>query len=220
LTEKPLLSRGCFRSSPDVNFSHRRRSLKYFVSRFSRFLFLFWILFWTLFSPWFFSGFARAQSTPHEPEVSTDELIQRALQSNLQPAIARAKLEAARHRAGALKALPNPVLQITPGFSGSEEARDEEIIVSQTLDLFGQRKSQRKVLDAQARAAAVESTLVTRALVIEVKNAAAELFAAQEVESLSLAQVEITQAFLNAARRRAELGDIPPVQVQRVELEL
>jgi outer membrane protein TolC len=61
---------------------------------------------------------------------------------------------------------------------------------------------------------------VTRALIVEVKNAAANLFAAQEAESLGDAQVEVAQAFLNAANRRAELGDIPQVQAQRADLEL
>jgi cobalt-zinc-cadmium efflux system outer membrane protein len=155
-----------------------------------------------------------------EPEVSIDELIRLALENNPQPAIARANLEAARQRAGALKSLPNPVLQLVPGFIGDEEARDEEIILSQPLDLFGQRKAQRRVLEAESRRVAAESTLVTRSLVVEVKNSAANLFAAQEAESLGQAQVEVAEQFRAAAARRAELGDVPPVQAQRAELEL
>jgi cobalt-zinc-cadmium efflux system outer membrane protein len=161
-----------------------------------------------------------AQTVLEEPTFSVEELIALALQNNPQPAVARASLEAARNRASSLKSLPNPVLQVVAGFSGSDEARDEEIILSQPLDLFGQRKAQRRVLEAQARAAQAGSTLVTRALIIEVKNAAAQLFAAQEAESLGASQTEITQKFVAAARRRAELGDVPPVQAQRAELEL
>jgi cobalt-zinc-cadmium efflux system outer membrane protein len=161
----------------------------------------------------------RKPSLKNRP-YSVEELIALALQNNPQPAVARASLEAARNRASSLKSLPNPVLQVVAGFSGSDEARDEEIILSQPLDLFGQRKAQRRVLEAQARAAQAGSTLVTRALIIEVKNAAAQLFAAQEAESLGASQTEITQKFVAAARRRAELGDVPPVQAQRAELEL
>ena len=155
-----------------------------------------------------------------EPEVALDELIARALKNNPQPAIARANLEAARARAGSLKSLPNPILQLVPGFFGSETARDEEVLLSQPFDLFGQRRAQRKVLEAESRRVAAESTLVTRGLVVEAKNAAANLFAAQEAESLGEAQVEVAQAFRDAAARRAELGDVPPVQAQRAELEL
>ncbi len=155
-----------------------------------------------------------------ESELTVEELVQLALESNPQPAIARANVEAARQRAGSLRSLPNPILQIVPGFTGSEEARDEEIIVSQSIDLFGQRKAQRRVLEAEARRAAAESTLITRGLIVEVKNAAANLFAAQEAENLGQAQVAVAQAFRDAAARRAELGDVPLVQVQRAELEL
>jgi cobalt-zinc-cadmium efflux system outer membrane protein len=179
------------------------------------------------FSPFFllplifiFTASSRAESTLPEPEVPVEELIARALKNNPQPVMARANLEAARRRAIALKSLPNPILQVVPGFFGSDEARDEEIILSQPLDLFGHRRAQRKVLDAESRRALSESTLVTRALVVEVKKAAANLFAAQEAESLGVAQVEVAQKFRDAAARKAVLGDVPPVQVQRAELEL
>jgi cobalt-zinc-cadmium efflux system outer membrane protein len=167
-----------------------------------------------------FSAPAIAQTAAVEPTFSIEELVALALKNNPQPTIARANLEAARRRASALKSLPNPVLQVVAGFSGSDEARDEEIILSQPLDLFGQRKAQRRVLEAQARALEAGSTLVRRALIVEVKNAAAQLFAAQEAASLGESQMEIAQKFATAAHRRAELGDIPPVQAERAELEL
>ena len=154
-----------------------------------------------------------------EPEVALDDLVARALANNPQPAIARANLQAAQERVRGLRSLSNPVLQVVPGI-GPRDARDEEIILSQPLDVFGQRRARRQVLEAEARRAQAESTLAERALVIGVKNAAADLFAAQEAESLGLAQVEVAQAFRDAAARRAQLGDVPTVQVQRAELEL
>jgi len=163
---------------------------------------------------------AFAQGEAAQPPVGVDELVQRALQNNPQPAIARANLEAARQRAGALKSLPNPVLQIVAGFAGNEEARDEEVLLSQPIDLFGQRRAKRKVLEAETKRVAAESELVQRALIVEVKNAAAQLFAAQEAQKLSAEQVQVAQAFSDAAARRAELGDVPQVQAQRAGLEL
>lgn len=182
--------------------------------------FSFYLAAFLLALPFVFSAPTSAQITAEEPVFSVEELVALALENNPQPTIARANLEAARHRASSLKSLPNPILQIVAGFSGSDEARDEEIILSQPLDVFGQRKAQRRVLEAQTRAAQAGSTLVTRALIVEVKNAATALFAAQEAESLGIAQSEIAQQFLSAAKRRAELGDVPPVQAQRAELEL
>lgn len=154
-----------------------------------------------------------------EPEVTLDQLILRALANNPQLPIARENLEAARQRVSAARALGNPVLQVVPGI-GNRDARDEEIILSQPLDLFGQRRAQAGVAGAEVRRAQAESTLAERSLVVAVKNAAADLFAAQEAESLGGVQVEVAQLFRDAAARRAQLGDVPPVQVQRAELEL
>jgi len=155
-----------------------------------------------------------------EPEVALDELIRRALQNNPQLPIARETVEAARQRVGAARAMGNPVLQVVPRFAGNRTAADEEIILSQPLDLFGKRRARGNVAAAQVRAAEAQSTLTERSLVVAVKNAAADLFAAQEAESLGGVQVEVAQLFRDAAARRTQLGDVPPVQVQRAELEL
>lgn len=179
-----------------------------------------------LFSP--LSGAVRAQDiTPSapvptpvtEPEISLDDLVRRALGNNPQLPAARQTQEAARLRAEALRARSNPTLQLIPGI-GNREARDEEVILAQPLDVFGKRRARAGVAQAELRRAQAETTLAERALVVAVKNAAAELFAAQEAESLGRTQVEIAGQFRAAAARKAELGDVPQVQVQRAELEL
>lgn len=155
-----------------------------------------------------------------EPETSLEELIRLAIANNPQLPIARENLEAARQRLGAARALSNPVLQVVPGFTGNEAARNEEIILSQPLDLFGRRGARSGVANAQVRLSESQSLLAERSLVVQVKNTTADLFAAQEAESLGDVQVEVAQLFRDAAARRAQLGDVPPVQVQRAELEL
>jgi len=155
-----------------------------------------------------------------EPEVSVDELVRRALANSPQLPIARQSEEAARQRVAAARSLPGPTLELVPRLVGNREAADEEVIVSQPLDLFGRRRARANVAGAQLRAAQAQSTLAERSLVVAVKNAAADLFAAQEAESLGQVQVEVAQLFRDAAARRAQLGDVPPVQVQRAELEL
>jgi cobalt-zinc-cadmium efflux system outer membrane protein len=154
-----------------------------------------------------------------EPAIALEELIRRAVENNPQLSVARENLEAARQRLGAARARGNPVLQIVPGL-GSREARDEEIVLSQPLDLFGRRRARAGVAAAHVRRADAENTLAERTLVVAVKNAAAELFAAQEAETLGNVQLEVARLFRDAAARRAQLGDVPPVQVQRAELEL
>ncbi len=160
-----------------------------------------------------------ANSIPSEPAVALDDLIARALQLNPQPQIAAANYEAARARAQSARASLGPTLQIVPGVFGNANSRDEEIILSQPIDLFGQRRAGRRIFDAQVRRAEAERDLATRSLIVSVKNAAADLFAAQEAESLGQTQLDIAGQFRDAAARRAELGDVPPVQTQRAQLE-
>jgi cobalt-zinc-cadmium efflux system outer membrane protein len=155
-----------------------------------------------------------------EPEVSLEELLRRALENNPRLPIAREGREAARERVASARAFANPQLQFVPGLAGNRDARDEEIILSQPLDLFGQRRAARRVAQAEFRRAEAELTLAERTLVIEVKNAAAGLFAAQETENLGQSGVEIARLFRDAAARRAQLGDVPAVQRQRADLEL
>ncbi len=162
---------------------------------------------------------ATSPASPQNP-VALDELIARALQNNPQPQIAAANLEAARARASSARAPIGPTLQIVPGIGGKAQSRDEEILLSQPIDLFGQRRAARRVFDAQLSGAQAQRDGAMRALVIAVKNAAAELFAAQESESLGRAQLEIAQQFRDAAARRAQLGEVPAVQTQRAQLEL
>ena len=163
---------------------------------------------------------APANSTPSEPAVALDDLIARALANNPQPQIAAANYEAARARAQSARASLGPTLQIVPGVFGNAASRDEEIILSQPIDLFGQRRAGRAVFEAQARRAEAERNLATRSLIVSVKNAAADLFAAQEAESLGQFQLSIARQFRDAAARRAQLGDAAPVQTQRAQLEL
>ncbi len=161
-----------------------------------------------------------AISPDSEPTVALDDLIARALQFNPQPQIAAANYEAARARADAARSSLGPVLQIVPGVFGNTNSRNEEIILSQPIDLFGQRRANRPVFEAQVRRAEAERDLSTRSLVVSVKNAAADLFVAQEAESLGQFQLDVARQFRDAAARRAQLGDVPAVQTQRAQLEL
>jgi cobalt-zinc-cadmium efflux system outer membrane protein len=155
-----------------------------------------------------------------EPEFSLEQLVELAQKNSPRGVIARESLSAARQRALASRAYLTPSLQMVPGITGSAMARDESVVVAQPLDLFGLRRARSAAANAEVKRFVAESDLVQRRLLFEVKTAAIALFAAQEAESLERVQVEIATLFRDAATRRAELGDVPPVQVQRAELEL
>jgi len=159
-------------------------------------------------------------SLANEPEVSVEELIALALRNNPQIPIARENLEAARQRAAGARVSLNPTLQAVPRFLGNQAAAMSEVIISQPLDVFGRRRSQAQVFTAQVRGAEAANTLAERSLVVQVKNSVADLFAAQEAENLGTSQLEVARLFRRAAARRASVGDVPAVQVQRADLEL
>ena len=155
-----------------------------------------------------------------EPETSLETLLQRARENSPRLEIARQNLEAAKGRAQSLRSPIGPTLQLVPGLTGTSNARDEEIILAQPLDVFGSRRARAKVGAAEVRRAEAQNRLATRAVEVEVKGAAALLFAAQEAENLDQVQVEVALLFRDAAAKRAALGDVPLIQVQRADLEL
>ncbi|RYG67780.1 TolC family protein, partial [bacterium] len=161
-----------------------------------------------------------AEAPNNEPELFLAQLIELAVKNNPRGLIARENLSAAQQRAGASRAYINPILQMVPGFTGDRNARDEEVILSQQIDLFGLRRARFGVTEAEVRRSQAEIALADRSLRFDIKTAAIALFAAQETEALERVQVDIAKQFRDAAARRAELGDVPPIQVQRAELEL
>jgi len=163
---------------------------------------------------------AVAPTLAAQPEVSVEALIQLALANNPQLPFARENLEAARQRAAGARAILNPTIQAVPRILGDRNAADTEIIVSQPIDVFGRRRALARVLEAGVNGAEAANLLAERSLVVQVKNAASDLFAAQESENLGVVQLEVAQLFRNAAARRAAVGDVPAVQVQRADLEL
>ncbi len=156
---------------------------------------------------------------PAEPEITLDELVRRLSEKSPQATIAREGVEAARQRVSARGASPSPHLLLVPAL-GSREARDEETVLAQPLDVFGLRRARVAVAKAELRRAQTQLTLAERALLTQVKSAAVDLFAAQESEALNVAQVEVAEAFAKATGRRAELGEAPAVQAERAELEV
>jgi outer membrane protein TolC len=155
-----------------------------------------------------------------ETEFTIEELVRQALENSPRLQIASQNVVAAKARRQSATAPANPTLQLTPAFSGNREARDEEIILGQPIDVFGVRRSRAKINAAQVRGLEAENQLAKRSLEIDVRKAAISLFMAQESEKLARIQVEVAQLFRDAAAKRAALGDVPAIQVQRADLEL
>lgn len=119
------------------------------------------------------------KSGSDEPEITLETLIQRARDNSPRLQIARQNLAAATGRAQSLRAFPGPTLQLVPGIGGNSNARDEEVLLAQPLDVFGARRARAKIGAAEVRRAEAESRLAARTLEVEVKGAAAPATGAQ-----------------------------------------
>lgn len=155
-----------------------------------------------------------------EEAVPVEELIERAIQNSPALVAAQETESAAQQRGQGVGAFPNPTLSATAGFTGSDEARDEELLISQPLDVFNTRHARRRVADAELGRARAEGAGARLNLILEVKRAAAALYAAQEEERLAGVALEHATQFRDAAKRRVELGDAAPVQAERAGIEL
>ena len=138
------------------------------------------------------------------------------------PAVAAARLrvEAARRtRAGLAAPLPLRLdLQATSnrGLYGN----DDDLALSQAIDLFGRRRANRALGDAGigTAEAALRGTLAE--VQGDVVDRFAEATAANALVATARTGLALAERLLDATRRRAEGGIIAPVGVRRVDLEV
>ncbi|CAN5690785.1 TolC family protein [soil metagenome] len=97
---------------------------------------------------------------------------------------------------------------------------DDDVALSQPIDLFGRRKANRSLGDAQIKL--VEAGL--RQTLSEVQGDVVDLYAATvaagKLVGTAAAQLQLAQRLLDATTKRAEGGVVAPVQVKRVSLEV
>lgn len=97
---------------------------------------------------------------------------------------------------------------------------DDDIALSQPIDLFGRRRARRSLGDAQIQLAEATLRQTLGEVQSDVVDRYAETVAAGQLVQTSQAQLELAQRLLDATRRRAEGGIIPPVQIRRVNIEV
>ncbi len=82
------------------------------------------------------AGIAQAASDSAPiPEVTINELVQRALKSHPQISISQQLENAAQQRLKSSSSFPNPTLELVPHLAGNRDTADSEVILSQPIDL-------------------------------------------------------------------------------------
>jgi cobalt-zinc-cadmium efflux system outer membrane protein len=148
-----------------------------------------------------------------------EEAVALALRNHPVPRAAAREVEAARAGVGAARALTNPSVIVSPGVIGPAGS-DEELSVTQPLELNGARGARTGVAESQLRAGRSQAVIAIRNLVRDVKRAYYELARAQEVLDLQQGSVAVAEEFERIARRQVELGARPGIDLTQLQVEL
>lgn len=138
------------------------------------------------------------------------------------PAVHAARLntERARLAARAAGAYPGPTFGLGQSSQPDLGATDQDLYVSQPLDIFGRVAASRAVGRAQVAMAQTEERQALLELQDEVMRAYVEAVAATRLSAAAEAQRSVAESVHQATRRRFEEGRVPEVQVTRAEIEL
>jgi outer membrane protein, heavy metal efflux system len=160
---------------------------------------------------------AAMAAQPAEAErLAAADAVERALAVSPAVAAARSRLEASS--AGLRQArAPFPTLgEVAPGvgFTNGNAA------LSQRLDVGGRRAAAARAAAGERAAAAAELDLARLRAAAEARAAYFDLARAQAVESTATESAALAGQIRDAVRRRVEIGEAPPVQATRAEIEV
>lgn len=152
--------------------------------------------------------------------LTLDQALALALQ--YRPAVRAAELRVvqARFSRRSLSAPPPTRLDLQATSHRELMGNDDDLALSQQIDLFGRRSANRSLGDAQVLLAEAGLRQTLGEVQGDVIDRYSEAVAASQLVQTAEAQHELTQRLLEATARRAEGGAIPPVQVKRANLEV
>lgn len=138
----------------------------------------------------------------------------------------RPALSAARHRVesakSAARALGTPApLEFGIGASTRNDvgATDQDLFLSQSIDLFGRRSASKAVGEAGVQMAIAEFQSLALEMQTELLTAYAKAVAAKHHSEVATELLSIAEGLLNATKRRFDEGKIAEIQVTRANIE-
>ncbi|MEO8634576.1 MAG: TolC family protein [Gemmatimonadales bacterium] len=121
----------------------------------------------------------------------------------------------ARAGVGAASVIPNPTL----GYSYTDDAPRQHLVVQQTLDWLLTRGAERRAASRAVDRAAADSALIEATLGLEIRSAFYGALAGREARRLAEEQARAADSAATLAAHRFELGEIPQVESLRLALE-
>lgn len=154
------------------------------------------------------------------PPTTPKQAVSLAFRHRLALVAAEARTDRARASARALSSTPAPRLDLQTASNRELRGNDDDLILAQSIDLFGRRAARRRVGAAQVQVAGVEFRKTALQVQQEVLTSYGEACAAQERVRISNAQLNLLEKIRVATQKRADAGITPPVQVERATLEV
>jgi outer membrane protein, heavy metal efflux system len=152
------------------------------------------------------------------PLLTVDEAVALAIKQNPRLSAAAREVVVARSGVGSARTLTNPELIFTPGITGG--GSDQELLLSQPLELNGTRAARTGIASAQLRQARAEAVVELRSLVFETKSAYYELARTQELRTLALDALRTAEEFDRITRRQVEVGTRPGIDQTQTGIEV
>jgi len=162
-----------------------------------------------------------ALGTGQAPQaLSLDQALALARQNRPAVRSAELRVEQARLQRRSLIAPLPTRLDLQATTNRNLYGNDDDVALSQPIDLFGRRKANRSLGDAQIQLAEATLRQTLGEVQGDVVDRYADTVAARQLAATAQAQLELAQRLLDATTKRAEGGIVPPVQIKRVALEV
>jgi cobalt-zinc-cadmium efflux system outer membrane protein len=157
------------------------------------------------------TGIAHAQA----PDP-LENFIARALERSPKVRAAREVVEAMRLGHASVRSGANPRVELAPGLGFT----NGNLTLSQEFDLFGSRAARSRVAEAEARLAETRWLVARLDQADRVLADLVALEAATELAKAARESADLARELLAIVEKRAEIGEVPRLQVTRAELEV
>ncbi len=151
--------------------------------------------------------------------LTLKQAIDQALRAN--PAIAAGRLtaEAAEEAVRGASALKNPEVIVAPSVVGTAGA-DSAALVAQPLEVNGSRKARKSIASHESAAAQAENQIISRDIVLRVKQLYWASARAMQVVSLNQNNIAYLESLREAVSRQVDVGRSPGSELIKSDVEL
>lgn len=153
-----------------------------------------------------------------QDKLSLQQAVDIALKQNPSLLAVRDETTAARASEKGARALSNPEIVVTPSLG--DTSADDELGITQPLELNGQRRIRGEIARAGTEAAEASARAAEKDTIRSVKQAYWDITRAQNVVALNVANVTFAESLQQAAQKEVDTGAVPGSQLIKAQVEL